>query len=396
MKIVVTGASGYIGRQIIPHLSQMNAELLLVGRDVDKLKQQYSQYAVSSYEELAERAKFFDCLIHLAVKNNDVSGSIDEYRLANVHLLKSILVDVRRARISTLVYLGTLHAANASFYAQSKREAEMLLAAAKGVRIVKLRLPAVYGSQYSGRLSFLNHVPQRLRLPIFRFLAAFRATAGVENLVSEIMSAQGTTKNIDKIVTDKQHDNNVFTSIKRLIDVTFSLSVLILLGWLMVAVWISIVLSSPGPGIFRQSRIGQNRELFSCYKFRTMYTGTAEVGTHELSGDRVTPIGRLLRKTKIDELPQVWNILKNDLSLVGPRPCLPVQRELVAAREQLGVFEEKGGITGWAQIQGVDMSNPERLATLDAEYINRRTIILDIKIIIATALGRGVGDNIKH
>jgi len=111
--------------------------------------------------------------------------------------------------------------------------------------------------------------------------------------------------------------------------------------------------------------------------------------------ESVTTVGQFLRKTKIDELPQVWNILKNELSLVGPRPCLPMQRELVSARSDLGVLDEIGGITGWAQIQNVDMSDPDRLAKLDAEYLALRTIPFDLKIILATAIGRGRGDKVK-
>jgi lipopolysaccharide/colanic/teichoic acid biosynthesis glycosyltransferase len=126
-----------------------------------------------------------------------------------------------------------------------------------------------------------------------------------------------------------------------------------------------------------------------------MFVGTKEGATHEITADSLTSTGHFLRKTKIDELPQVWNILKNELSLVGPRPCLEVQRDLVAERSRLGVLDEIGGITGWAQIKNVDMSNPERLAKLDAEYLILRTIPLDLKIMLATAIGHGQGDKTR-
>ena len=126
-----------------------------------------------------------------------------------------------------------------------------------------------------------------------------------------------------------------------------------------------------------------------------MSLGTKEASTHEVTADSVTTVGQFLWKTKIDELPQVWNILKNELSLIGPRPCLPVQRELVSARSELGVLDEIGGITGWAQIQNVDMSDPDWLAILDAEYLALRTIPLDLMIILATSIGRGHGDKVK-
>jgi lipopolysaccharide/colanic/teichoic acid biosynthesis glycosyltransferase len=168
------------------------------------------------------------------------------------------------------------------------------------------------------------------------------------------------------------------------------------LWWALVAAWLAVKFSSTGPGIFAQDRIGKGGNLFTCYKFRTMVTGTKQAGTHEVTVDSVTRVGSFLRKTKLDELPQVWNILMNELSLVGPRPCLPVQKELIAARNQYGVLDDKGGITGWAQIQGVDMSDAERLALLDAEYLNLRCISLDLKIILATATGSGQGDKIKR
>ena len=127
-----------------------------------------------------------------------------------------------------------------------------------------------------------------------------------------------------------------------------------------------------------------------------MYLGTEQVSTHDVAAHKITIVGKILRKTKIDELPQIWYILKKDISLVGPRPCLPQQNQLVQARKELGILKEKGGITGWAQIQNVDMKDPDRLAKLDAEYLALRTVPLDLKIILATALGRGQGDKINN
>lgn len=123
-----------------------------------------------------------------------------------------------------------------------------------------------------------------------------------------------------------------------------------------------------------------------------MKQGTAQAGTHEVSSAAVTKIGAFLRKTKIDELPQIWNIFRGELSLVGPRPCLPVQTELNEARHKLGVYEITPGITGLAQINGIDMSRPELLAQWDARYIAQQSLLLDLKIIIATFTGSGQGD----
>ncbi|MCK5750500.1 MAG: sugar transferase, partial [Oricola sp.] len=122
----------------------------------------------------------------------------------------------------------------------------------------------------------------------------------------------------------------------------------------------------------------------TCYKFRTMAEDAPQAGTHEVAPGHITPLGRFLRKTKIDELPQVWNVARGEMNLVGPRPCLPSQTELIDRRRKLGVFECTPGVTGLAQVGGIDMSEPEKLARVDAEYCRLRTIVLDIKLLFAT------------
>ena len=180
----------------------------------------------------------------------------------------------------------------------------------------------------------------------------------------------------------------------RLLDIFFAslgltfgmplLFILACIGWL-----------DTGSPLFRQIRVGRNQRPFTLIKFRTMHIGTAEVATHLVSAAAITPFGRFLRRTKMDELPQLWNVLKGEMSLVGPRPCLPAQHELIAAREALGVFAVRPGITGFAQVQGIDMSIPEKLAQIDAEMINAITLQSYFKCIIQTLLGAGRGDRIK-
>lgn len=162
----------------------------------------------------------------------------------------------------------------------------------------------------------------------------------------------------------------------------------------MLLIWIAIRLESPGAGIFRQARTGRDGRVFVCYKFRTMQLSTPNVGTHEVSASAITRMGSFLRGSKLDELPQIVNLLRNEMSLVGPRPCLPSQNTLVEARRARGVLGIKPGITGLAQINSIDMSDPERLAIWDERYLRLQTLLLDIKIILATAGGRGAGDNV--
>jgi len=179
---------------------------------------------------------------------------------------------------------------------------------------------------------------------------------------------------------------------KRLFDFAAALGFIVVFWWLMVIVWVLVCLDSPGPGLFRQVRVGRDEKPFVCYKFRTMYLMTPELGTHDVSAKSVTRVGSVLRRTKLDELPQLFNILANQMSLVGPRPCLPSQTELIVRRREKGVFEVLPGVTGLAQINGIDMSRPEILAQWDRRYIDECSFDNDLKILVQTALGGGQGD----
>lgn len=162
------------------------------------------------------------------------------------------------------------------------------------------------------------------------------------------------------------------------------LLILALIGWL----------DTRSP-LFRQTRVGRNQLPFTLIKFRTMRVGTASVATHLANSSSITPFGHFLRRTKLDELPQLWNVLWGEMSLVGPRPCLPNQYELIAAREVLGVFNARPGITGLAQIQGIDMSTPEKLAQIDAEMLQALSLKAYFRYILQTIMGKGQGDRVR-
>jgi O-antigen biosynthesis protein WbqP len=184
---------------------------------------------------------------------------------------------------------------------------------------------------------------------------------------------------------------------KRAFDVTACVLFLLFLWPILLIVMLAIRLQSPGPAIFTQIRVGKNGCPFICYKLRTMYSGTAHLPTHKVQVSSVTALGMHLRRFKVDELPQLWNVLLGDMSLVGPRPCLPSQTELIDARRQLGVLEVRPGITGLAQINGVDMSDANRLAEIDARYVRTQSLAVDLKLIWATLRGQGVGvDQVVH
>src|SRR3979490_71075 len=156
---------------------------------------------------------------------------------------------------------------------------------------------------------------------------------------------------------------------KRMFDVAFSTGGLLLAAPIIAVCAIAVVLETPGSPIFAQKRVGRNQRLFTCYKMRTMWKETANLATHEVSPLAVTKVGHFLRITKLDEFPQLWNVLRGDMSLVGPRPCLPSQYELIFERHKRGLFKLRPGITGLAQVQGIDMSDPTRLALVDEQYL---------------------------
>lgn len=148
--------------------------------------------------------------------------------------------------------------------------------------------------------------------------------------------------------------------------------------------------------LFIQPRVGRHLKIFRMMKMRTMRTDTAHRASHEIGTDQILRTGHFLRRTKIDELPQIWNVLIGDMSFVGPRPCLPMQTALISEREKRGVYELRPGITGKAQLMGIDMSTPVKLSEIDAEYAAGWSFATDIHYLVATFLGSGRGDAASH
>lgn len=166
--------------------------------------------------------------------------------------------------------------------------------------------------------------------------------------------------------------------------------------WLLIIIAALVRTTSKGPVIFKQFRVGENGQLFELYKFRTMYVGSAEVATHEADRNSITKIGYFLRTCKLDELPQLYNIWRGELTFVGPRPCLPSQLDLVNERLKRGLLDLKPGVTGLAQINGVDMSDLGRLLSYDDLYFRMKSRTFDLLILVATLVGKGQQDNVKN
>jgi O-antigen biosynthesis protein WbqP len=180
----------------------------------------------------------------------------------------------------------------------------------------------------------------------------------------------------------------------RLLDVILSL-IGISLGSPVLLFLLLLGFFDTGSPLFRQERVGRFQKPFTLIKFRTMHRNTASVATHLANAGAITPFGRLLRRTKLDELPQLWNVLKGDMSLVGPRPCLFSQTELIEERAKRGVFDARPGITGLAQVNDIDMSAPELLAETDAKMLSSFRLPDYFRYIVMTILGKGAGDRVR-
>lgn len=185
---------------------------------------------------------------------------------------------------------------------------------------------------------------------------------------------------------------------KRLFDFFLACCAAVVLVLPVVVVAVAVRLTSPGPALYWSDRVGRHNKIFRMPKFRSMRVGTPAVATHMLADAKshLTPIGSFLRKSSLDELPQLWSILVGDMSFVGPRPALFNQDDLIALRTQYGVHELVPGLTGWAQVNGRDeLPIPDKVK-LDAEYLQRRSLWFDIKIIWLTALKVVRRDGVSH
>ncbi|GHA88642.1 sugar transferase [Modicisalibacter luteus] len=180
----------------------------------------------------------------------------------------------------------------------------------------------------------------------------------------------------------------------RFLDVVFS-ALGLLFGLPAMVVLYVIGYFDTGSPLFCQERVGRFKKPFVLVKFRTMNPNTASVASHLADVSSITPFGSFLRRTKLDELPQLWNVFKGDMSLVGPRPCLFNQQELIDARELCNIYDARPGITGLAQVKGIDMSTPQLLAETDQRMLSELTVPAYFRYILLTLSGKGAGDRVR-
>jgi O-antigen biosynthesis protein WbqP len=186
--------------------------------------------------------------------------------------------------------------------------------------------------------------------------------------------------------------------LKRIFDLTLALVAGLLLALPIFMLTLAVRLTSPGPALYWSDRIGRHNRLFKMPKFRSMRIDTPAVATHLLSnpGQWLTPIGSFLRRSSLDELPQLWSIFKGDMSFVGPRPALFNQDDLMALRTEKGVHTLVPGLTGWAQVNGRDEIPIPQKVELDVEYLEKQSLVFDVKILWMTALKVVTKDGVTH
>jgi O-antigen biosynthesis protein WbqP len=185
---------------------------------------------------------------------------------------------------------------------------------------------------------------------------------------------------------------------KRLFDFFLSVFAIVILAIPLLIATTSVLLTSSGPILFWSKRVGRNNQVFQMPKFRSMRINTPAVATHLLQNPDqwLTPIGSILRKSSLDELPQLWCILKGEMSFVGPRPALFNQDDLIAMRTERGIHQLVPGLTGWAQVNGRDKLPLPKKVELDFEYLQRKSFLFDLKILWMTALKVVVRDGVSH
>ena len=397
MKIAITGSTGFIGKLLVPILEERGVELLLLGRNASKIKGVFPRQKSFEYNEFIENFIYCDVVLHLAAANNDMHHSEDHFNRINVDFTYELANSFKELGVNCFINTSSFHCIDGSrptLYSESKEKSSKKLRDLNGINIINLYIPSVYGDRLGGSLKVLNIFPKFASKILFSIAKTIKPSVNVSK-IAEFLCNHNENLNEDIYLYDDIHNSKLFNFFKRMIDLSFALFVSIAFSWLFLLIWILIQVESGRPGIFAQERIGRNGKPFTCYKFRTMKQSTIQTGTHDVPASAVTKVGGLIRSTKLDELPQVWNIFRNEMSLVGPRPCLPMQTEIIEARNKRGALKVMPGITGLAQVRGIDMSQPDRLAECDFYYVATSSIVQDFRIIMATFLGQGRGDRVR-
>ena len=397
MRIVLSGGSGFVGRELCSSLTNLGYEVILVGRDIKKLKDLHPNLTAITFSEIPTVCVGFDAILHLAAQNNRSAASRSEYINANITLTKELASIAFESNITRFVFFSSFHALDETDrrpYAMSKRLAGEFLSRMDRIQIQIYFLPLVLGKEFGPRYKLLNFIPKNILPYVRHVFCALKPTVSISKLVQTVHADLNIAAPADSLIFDDLASHQFYHFSKRLIDV-FACVILVLFGWWLFAIiWVCVQLDSKGPGLFWQERVGIRDEKFLCCKFRTMHPNTEQAASHLIASQSITRVGKFLRRTKLDELPQIINIIRNEMSLVGPRPCMPSQVSVIEARRKYGATNLKPGITGLSQLRGIDMRDPEKLAISDFQYVARRSLMLDLVLIFRTLLGGGKEDKV--
>ena len=400
-RFLLVGGSGFLGKQLAQRLIECGHHVVVSTRYPSDRRTFPEGVRVIGQDDVTAELVLADAVVVLSVVNNDVIASPEEVTAINVDYPVSLAQRMAMQGGGLFVAFGSTHAQDSrrqDAYSISKRALRRNLADVRGIAVRFLVLPPVHGRAFVRKLKPVDRLPRRLRAWAVTLIGALKPLVHVDviadQLMKDVADHHGDASFEVRWLADDQSTNPVYRMTLRIMDLVLAGCVMIGFGWLMLALAILIRLGSPGPALFRQRRIGRRERPFTCYKFRTMAVDTPQVATHEVSHSYTTSLGASLRRWKLDELPQIFNVFANDMSWVGPRPCLPMQTALIEARREAGVMNLKAGITGLAQLRGIDMSNPARLVEAEQEATASRSIPQYFSIMVQTFLGKGSGDKI--
>ena len=398
-KVLVTGASGYLGLPLVSILAKSNYKVYAVGRNKKKLRHLFPSIDCFSYNELFSKKLSFDYIIHLAVANNDQELDEKAFYITNVKLLSDLLSFAKRSRVTKFFNFTSFHVftKKTNPYVRTKQQAIKLLDSVDGFSTHNIFLPAIYCDNHlKGKLKILSKFPRIMRIIAIYILSSIAPLIRKESVCLKTISLIGLPKPPrNNYFYDDQDRNIIFRTIKLFVDLSFSLIVIILFFWLLVIISLLIKLNSKGTIFFTQERVGERGRIFKIYKFRTMQMGTKNMGTHKVEEEKITSLGKFLRKAKLDELPQIINIFLGQMSLIGPRPGLVSQKILYRERKMRDVYSVKPGISGYSQLNNVDMSEPKKIAEWDQRYVAMRSVVFEFKLMFQT-LTDGFGDRTKR
>lgn len=382
--IILTGGSGFLAKQIASSSTTVAKNIYLVSRSLNYEKPKSTSDANLRFITYSELSKIRQevgftlpiFLFHLASCNDSPSLSREEQLASNVALTRMLLA-ASETHDFEFIFISTIKR-DKSNYAKTKRIAEKLVSQNKNNIVI--RLPAILEKKTNIATKILYRINKNKKGVLYYFLKTFYPMLTVSDFIA-IINKITSRATVDR---DVQSDNLLYKGLACIVDKVAGLIMLCILVTIYpLCAFFSRAYFSSG-ALFIQKRTGKDFEEFSIFKLRTLPKETPSVATHELPLPALPAWFDVIRKLKIDELPQAINLLNGSMSLIGPRPCLPSQGELLELRAALNLTSAKPGITGWAQCNSITMQRPIKLSEYDSYYFDARSIYLDIKIMFKT------------